>query len=111
MGFKENLKSELAYQDMLVKELAALAGISRHTLDNYLNIRGHIPSADIAVKIARALGVSVEYLITGEEESPQGKGSLGPEIRLLVQNLQQLDEEDRKMICSIAQLYKKQQKK
>jgi hypothetical protein len=53
----------------------------------------------------------MEYLITGEEESPQGKGSLGPEIRLLIQNLQQLDEEDRKMICSIAQLYKNHQKK
>jgi transcriptional regulator with XRE-family HTH domain len=109
MGFKENLKSELAYQDMLVKELAALTGISRHTLDNYLNIRGHIPSADIAVKIARALGVSVEYLVSGEE-NPPGKNSLGPEIRLLIQNIQQLDEKDLKMICSIAQLYKKQQK-
>jgi hypothetical protein len=29
MGFRENLKSELAYQDMLVKELADLTGISR----------------------------------------------------------------------------------
>ncbi|GHV69907.1 hypothetical protein AGMMS49928_14810 [Spirochaetia bacterium] len=59
MGFKENLKSELAYQGILVKELADLAGISKHTLDNYLNVRGNIPSADVAVKIAQALGVSM----------------------------------------------------
>jgi transcriptional regulator with XRE-family HTH domain len=110
MGFKENLKSELVYQDMLVKELSASTGISRHTLDNYLNIRGHIPSADVAVKIAQVLGVSVEYLITGREDPP-GMASLSPEIRLMIKNIQQLDEKDRKMLCAIVQLYKDQRKK
>jgi hypothetical protein len=46
MGFKKNLKTELTYQDILVKELSVMTGISRHTLDNYLNVRGHTPSAD-----------------------------------------------------------------
>ena len=110
MGFKENLKSELAYQDMFVKELAGLTGISRHTLDNYLNVRGHMPTADVAVKIARALGVTVEYLVTGEENRPD-KSSLGPEIRSLVQNFKLLSEDDRKMILSIMQLYKNRRKK
>ena len=105
MGFKENLKSELAYQDMLVKELAKLSGVSKHTLDNYLNIRGYMPSADVAVKIARALGVSVEYLVTGEENSPD-KSSIGPEIRSLVQNFKLLTEDDRKMLTSILLLFK-----
>ncbi|MCL2806230.1 MAG: helix-turn-helix domain-containing protein [Treponema sp.] len=104
MGFKENLKSELVYQDMLVKELASLSGISRHTLDNYLNVRERMPTADVAVKIARALGVSVEYLVTGEE-NPE-KSPLGPEIRSLVQNFKLLDEDDRKMVVSIMQLFK-----
>ena len=105
MSFKENLKSELSYQNMLVKELASLSGISKHTLDNYLCIRGYMPSADVAVKIARALGVSVEYLVTGEENSPD-KSSLGPEIRSLVQNFKLLSEDDRKMITAIMQLFK-----
>ena len=105
MGFRENLKSELTYQDMFVKELAGLTGISRHTLDNYLNVRGHMPTADAAVKIARALGVSVEYLVTGEEKRPD-KSSMGPEIRALVQNFKSLNEADRKMILAIMQLYK-----
>jgi transcriptional regulator with XRE-family HTH domain len=107
MGFKENLKSELAYRDMLVKELAAITGISRHTLDNYLNMRGHIPAADVAVKIARALGVSVEYLVTGKDDTA-GDGASGLELRLWVHNIRQLDEHDRKMICAITQLYKDQ---
>jgi len=105
MGFKENLKSELAYQDMLVKELAKSTGISRHTLDNYLNVRERMPTADVAVKIAQTLGVSVEYLVTGEEKSPD-KSSLGPEIRTLVQNFKLLSEEDRKLVISIMQLFK-----
>jgi len=105
MGFRENLKSELAYQDMLIKELAVATGISRHTLDNYLNVRERMPTADVAVKIARALGVSVEYLVTGEENRPD-KSSMGPEIRSLVQNFKLLNEDDRKMVNSIMQLFK-----
>ncbi|WP_232616751.1 helix-turn-helix domain-containing protein [Treponema primitia] len=99
----------MAYQEILVKELAALSGISKHTLDNYLNLRGHIPSADIAVKIAHALGVSVEYLVTGEENSPK-KSSLDPEIQTLVQDFKTLDGKDRKMIYAIVQLFKNQRK-
>ncbi|GHU01038.1 hypothetical protein FACS1894147_00130 [Spirochaetia bacterium] len=109
MGFKENLKSELAYQGILVKELADRAGISRHTLDNYLNVRKRIPTADIAVKIAQVLGVSVEYLIIGEENTPD-RASPGPEIRALIQNFRQLDENDRKMVNAIVQLYRNQRK-
>jgi transcriptional regulator with XRE-family HTH domain len=104
MGFKENLKSELAYQGILVKELAALSGISRHTLDNYLNVRGHIPSVDIAVKIASALGVSVEHLVIGEE-NPLKKSPLDPYFLTLFQNNKLLNEHDRKMIYAIVQLF------
>ena len=110
MGFKENLKSELAYQDIMVKELAFLAGISKHTLNNYLNVRGFMPSADVAVKIARALGVTVEYLVTGEENSAD-KPNRGSEIRSLIQNFRLLSEDDQKMIIDITQLYKKRRNK
>lgn len=72
MGFKENLKSELTYSGMLVKELAAKSGVSKYSLDNYLNARGQVPSVEAAVKIAHTLGVSVEYLVTGKEgQTPQ----------------------------------------
>jgi len=103
MGFRENLKSELSYQDMLVKELATMTGISKKTIDNYLNVREYMPSADAAVKIAQALGVSVEYLITGEELST-AKTSFGPEIRDLIHNFKQLNEYDRKLVITIVQI-------
>ena len=110
MGLKENLKSELSYQGMLVKELANMTGISKKTIDNYLNVREYMPSADAAVKIAQALGVSVEYLVTGEESSP-AKTSFGPEIRDLVQNFKQLNDYDRKLVVTIVHLLRKRDKK
>jgi transcriptional regulator with XRE-family HTH domain len=110
MGFKENLKYELAYKNMMVKELAAKTGISRHTLDNYLSIRGHIPTIDIAVKIAQALGVSVEYLATGEE-APNTSMKMNNEIVSLVQTYCFLNEDDRKMVEELIQIIKKHRHK
>ena len=54
MGFRENLKDELIYQDIKVKELAEMTGISKHTLDHYLATNGSQPQAELAVKIAKA---------------------------------------------------------
>lgn len=36
MGFRENLKDELKYQDIKVKELSAMTGIPKGTIDHYL---------------------------------------------------------------------------
>ena len=69
MGFRENLKEELIYQDITVKELAERTGISKHTLDHYLTKNGSRPQVELAVKIARALNVSVEYLVYGDTPS------------------------------------------
>ena len=67
MGFKENLRDEISYQGLLIKELAAKAGLNAGSISNYLKENSSIPSADIAVKIADALNVSVEYLVTGKK--------------------------------------------
>jgi len=48
-------------------EFAAKVGIKKRALDAYLRAQQSIPPADTAVKIASALGVSVEYLVTGKE--------------------------------------------
>jgi transcriptional regulator with XRE-family HTH domain len=109
MGFKENLKAELEFQDMQVKELSDVTGISRHTISNYLSVRERIPTADVAVKIAKALGVSVEYLVTGEENHLE-KPLIGTEIHALIQNYKLLRENDRKMVIAITQLYKNQER-
>jgi transcriptional regulator with XRE-family HTH domain len=95
---------------MLVKELAAKTGISRHTLDNYLNVREHIPTLDNAVKIAQALGVSVEYLATGKEP-PHTKFPVSSGITTLTQNYSTLNEDDRMIVNELVSLLKKHRRK
>ena len=101
MGFKENLKAELAYKDILVKELATLSGINRRTIDNYLRVDGSMPSADAAVRIAKALGVTVEYLITGNELQGQKTSPLLPDPRVILKSLESLNKRDRKIVYNL----------
>lgn len=89
MGFKENLKAELSYQNVLVKELAEKTGISKRTIDNYLRDKHSDPTAENAVKIAQALGVSAEYLVTGRDNTL--KKDNGKTICHIVSELQNLD--------------------
>ena len=110
MGFKENLKSELIYSGIMVKELSAKTGIKKHTLDNYLNTHNSIPNADTAVKIAHALGVSVEYLVTGTEgKARKPQPPLPPDMRLLVDVAGKLSAKNRRLTINFAKLLKKQE--
>ena len=83
MGFKENLKIELDYKGMKVKELAYLSGVNKRTIDQYLSSAAKMPSAENAVKIASALGVTVEYLVTGRKnQSADSDNDQQNQIRL-----------------------------
>jgi transcriptional regulator with XRE-family HTH domain len=66
-GFSQRLRSEIEYHGLNQKEFAAKAGIKKRALDAYLWAQQSMPPADTAVKIASALGLSVEYLVTGKE--------------------------------------------
>jgi len=70
-NFRNNLRSELNFQGVTIKELSARTKIPIATLDCYLGSRANVPSVDAAFKIAQALQVSVEYLVIGEEASPK----------------------------------------
>jgi transcriptional regulator with XRE-family HTH domain len=54
-----------------------------------------MPPADAAVRIAQALGVSVEYLVTGEESS------LPRDVRNIIRRLLQLDQKDRRVVGAL----------
>ncbi len=64
-NFSERLKSEIKYKGFVQKEVASKAGIQKRALDMYVGSQNSMPPADIAVKISKVLGVSVEYLVTG----------------------------------------------
>ena len=101
MCFRENLKAELYYSGMLVKELAHQTGIKKHTIDNYLSTRGRMPSADVAVRIANALGVTVEYLVTGSETSEYKNSMFSPEVRQMARIAEQLNPDYKKIALSL----------
>jgi transcriptional regulator with XRE-family HTH domain len=100
MNFNEYLKGELEYQGMLVKELAHRTGIPKQTLDKYLLTNGSMPPADKAVVIACALGVSVEYLVTGRKpaEGKTWNQFLSPELRSIADRVEPLPREQRKLV-------------
>ena len=98
-SFRENLRNELDFQGLTVKELSAKTNIIKGTLDNYLGVRASIPPADIAVKIAEALNVSVEYLVTGKDKKKKKNSttfvqinseekSILDDLNLIPQNIQ-----------------------
>ena len=69
MGFWDNVAIELDYLGMTNKSLAEKVGIAASNIGKGIQ-NGSSPSADTAVKIARILGVSVEYLVTGANALP-----------------------------------------
>jgi len=108
MGFRENLKSQLEYSGMLVKELAAVSGVKKKTIDSYLGIRSYKPSVDAAVSIAKALGVTVEYLVTGYEGSEnKGSAHFSPEIRNMARIAEKLKPDYQKIALSFIETLKK----
>ncbi len=101
MGFKENLRAELDYKGMLVKELAKKSGIKKQTIDNYLSAHNSMPNAETAVKLARALETSVECLINGKENTISKKTKQDQEI--LLENYRRLVPQKRKIILDLIQ--------
>jgi transcriptional regulator with XRE-family HTH domain len=107
MGFRTNLKAELAYKDMLVKELASLSGVNKRTIDNYLREDGSLPSADAAVSIAEALGITVERLVKGDKKHPERSGlSLSPDVRSILKFIEDLDDRDRQIVFNLVKSLK-----
>ena len=106
-NFKTNLRAELDYLGLTVKELGAKTGIAKGTLDCYLGVRASMPPADIAVKIAKALGVTVEYLVTGRESKKQDK-LLDHNIRSIINILIELNKKDIKTVLGLAEILKYQ---
>jgi len=118
--FKANLRAELDFLGLTVKELSAKTAIAQGTLNSYLGVRASMPTADAAVKIADALGVTVEYLVTGLETKKQSRPPdarlidtrlFGSSFRAVIQILAELGEKDVETMLGIARVLKKQSEK
>ena len=103
MYFAENLRNELDYQGLIVKELAAKTGININTLNHYLSGNKSMPRADAAVKIAAALDVTVEYLVTGAMGRPTAANTMSKYLPLrdVMNDLLSLPEDTLELIKAI----------
>jgi transcriptional regulator with XRE-family HTH domain len=68
LQFWTNVKDELEYNAMTQKQLADLVEISYNTIQSWIT-KDRLPNAEQAVRIAKALSTSVEFLVTGEDSN------------------------------------------
>ena len=82
-NFWERVVEELDYLGMNRTYLATVCNFSLTNIGQGIKL-GSTPSAETAVKIAKALGVSVEYLVTGNKnpKSPTEKETEHNQLRL-----------------------------
>jgi transcriptional regulator with XRE-family HTH domain len=106
--FRENLRNELDFQDVKVKELSDKCGIPKATLECYLRTQAVEPSAENAVKIARALRVSVEHLVLGGENVRFGKPrvAFSRETQEIIRRIENLSPEQRKAVLRLLTAFK-----
>ena len=104
MGFKERLRDEIEYRGLLIKEVSAALGISNSTFLSYVDARGVLPNVETAVKIAKYLGVSVEYLVEGEKKKKKNtNNSFQSEKMHLNEIYDNLSTHDKETLVKIAE--------
>lgn len=88
--FWRRVDEELDYKGINRTYLAKECGFSLTNIGQGIKL-GSTPSAETAVKIARVLGVSVEYLVTGIEGPNRQENK---EINAIVHDLRHLSADD-----------------
>jgi len=107
-NFRENLRKELDFQGMIVKELSMRTKIPVSTIDCYLRTQTTEPSAENAVKIAQALQVSVEYLVEGKNTGYDYKKAIpSREVLEIIRWIESLNSEQCKAILRLVKTFKK----
>jgi len=105
--FSKRLRSEIEYKGLSRKEFSAKTNIKIRALDTYLGPNPSMPPADTAVKIAAALGVSVEYLVTGKEYQQKTDISKYLQFKDLLDDLSVLPEETLGTIKAVVKAFAK----
>lgn len=108
MNFRERLREQIEFCGLLDKEVAARAGITKRAIDSYVGSEACMPSAEVAVKLAKVLNTTVEYLVTGEnpDNSSDSNSFLqelqNPQTRKLIKNYKKLSERDKNLLLLIS---------
>jgi len=96
--FRDNLRKAIAASGLVVKEVADASEVAKGTIDNWVAETPTTPKVTEAVKVARALKISVEELVDGTRP----KGWCPPEnIVAIVDDLLSLDEATLKLVAKM----------
>ena len=111
MSFKENLKEAMYCKNLTTVQLAALTNINPGTISSYLKTKNSMPPADKALKLAKALDVSVDFLVNGfdskSESSIQKKSPFPIEVFKIAKELDGLEKEELAIITSMIRFIKR----
>ncbi len=102
MDFRERLREEISFSGMSNKEVAATSGITLRSLVSYVSGQSCMPSADVAVRLAKALNTSVEYLVNGEQ-SVTKKTTEKEDTRKLLHIYNSLSDAQQRLLLAIAE--------
>ncbi len=103
MDFRDRLRAVIEYKGLSVKELASKTEISYSTFLSYIDARGTLPNVLTAVRLAKMLGVSVEWLVAGDDEE-RAKTSFSPlsdEKLKLLDNFCKLSAHDKNLLFEL----------
>ena len=106
MEFSDRLREEIEYNGFSIKEFAGLIGISNSTLLSYIDSRKVLPNVETACKMAKALNVSVEYLVYGQESSIIQNDF--ETFRTLIMDMKKINETSRQLLTNIIHSYAKE---
>lgn len=106
MTFWENVDSELKFIGMERKELGQKAGFPESYISKGI-ARKSCPAADLALKIAQALNVSVEKLVTGKERSHSQTELISDETRNMISKLNKFSPQEKQVIFDMVNIISK----
>ena len=108
-SFSDRLKEEIDYWGLTRNELATRADIKKRALDMYLGTQNSMPPADVAVRLAKALNVTVEYLVTGEGKSEKKEN---PPLKSKIEaDLEKCSKQTQKFLETAIQLFAQNESK
>jgi transcriptional regulator with XRE-family HTH domain len=64
---RENLRRAFDASGLYVKDIAAKAGVNKRTIDEWTGKRAKMPQADDLYKVCRAVSITVEEALDGED--------------------------------------------
>lgn len=98
MNFWKKVDEELSFLGKSRKELANAMGFDAAIISFGIK-RNSVPAADTALKVARFLGVSIDYLLDMNDESSQK--SLNPQISEIENKLRRFSQNDLNAILTV----------